>query len=86
MHYDEFIVYIENKFQEGMTWDNYGYFGWHIDHIIPISSASSEEEIHKLCHFTNLQPLWSVDNLKKSNKILKNVTDESPYSTCKIIS
>jgi hypothetical protein len=60
--------YLEQKFQQGMSWGNYGV--WHIDHIIPLSSANSEEEIYKLCHYTNLQPLWGIDNIKKSNKIL----------------
>jgi hypothetical protein len=60
--------HLEQKFQQGMSWDNYGV--WHIDHIIPLSSANSEEEIYKLCHYTNLQPLWGIDNIKKSNKIL----------------
>ena len=54
-----------------MTWDNYSYYGWHIDHIIPLSSANSDEELMKLCHFTNLQPLWYLENLKKSNKLIK---------------
>lgn len=62
--------YIEKQFTDGMTWDNYGFYGWHIDHIIPLSSANTEEEVYKLCHYTNLQPLWSKDNLTKSNKIL----------------
>lgn len=51
-----------------MTWNNYG--KWHIDHIIPISSAKTEEEVIKLNHYTNLQPLWAKDNLKKGNKII----------------
>jgi hypothetical protein len=62
--------YLENKFTDGMSWDNYGFYGWHIDHIIPLSSAKTEEEVIKLCHYTNLQPLWAIDNLKKSSKIL----------------
>ena len=64
--------YLESKFETGMTWDNYGYYGWHIDHIITLSSVSSEDEVYKLCNYTNLQPLWAEDNLKKSNKILTN--------------
>jgi Holliday junction resolvase-like predicted endonuclease len=60
--------HLEKKFNDGMSWDNYG--KWHIDHIIPLSSANNEDEVYKLCHHTNLQPLWAEDNLKKSNKIL----------------
>lgn len=63
---DELIKYLESLFTEGMTWENQGQ--WHIDHIIPLSSATSEEEMYKLCHYTNLQPLWALDNIKKSNK------------------
>jgi len=62
--------YLEQKFTEGMSWENYGLYGWHIDHVIPLSSVDTEEEIYKLCHYTNLQPLWAEENLKKSNKIL----------------
>ena len=61
--------YLEKQFSEGMSWDNYGFYGWHIDHKIPLSSADNEEDIYKLCNYTNLQPLWATDNLKKSNKI-----------------
>ena len=61
--------HIEKHFTEGMSWDKLGK-EIHIDHIIPLSSAKTEEEIYKLCHYTNLQPLWAKDNLKKSNKIL----------------
>lgn len=62
----EFIIYIENKFTDGMTIGNHG--EWHLDHIIPVSSAKTEEEVIKLNHYTNFQPLWAIDNLKKSNK------------------
>ena len=64
--------HLEKKFTEGMSWDRMGK-EIHIDHIIPLSSAKSEDEIYKLCHYTNLQPLWAEDNLKKSNKILKEI-------------
>lgn len=60
--------YIENKFTEGMSWDLMGKH-IHIDHIIPLSSAKDEDEIYKLCHYSNLQPLWAKDNLKKGSKI-----------------
>jgi hypothetical protein len=62
--------YLEEKFTDSMTWENHGFYGWHIDHIIPLSSAKSEDEIYKLCHYTNLQPLWAKDNLIKGNKII----------------
>jgi hypothetical protein len=63
----ELKEHLERKFTEGMSWNNQGY--WHIDHIIPLSSAKNKEEIYKLCHYTNLQPLWAEDNLKKGSKI-----------------
>jgi hypothetical protein len=66
----ELKKYLEKQFINGMTWENHSLYGWHIDHIIPLSSAKTEEEIYKLCHYTNLQPLWATDNLKKLNKIL----------------
>ena len=58
--------YIENKFTKDMTWENYG--KWHIDHILPLCSASTEEDLLKLFHYTNLQPLWAKDNLSKGGK------------------
>jgi hypothetical protein len=60
--------YLELKFVDGMSWDNYG--EWHIDHIIPLSSATNEESMMKLCHYTNLQPLWAIDNIKKGKRII----------------
>jgi hypothetical protein len=61
--------HLEKKFTDGMSWDNHGLFGWHIDHIIPLSSAKTKEELYKLCHYSNLQPLWAKENLRKSNKV-----------------
>lgn len=64
--YNNLKTYLENKFKPGMNWDNYGM--WHIDHIKPLSSAKTEDQLKKLCHYTNLQPLWAKENLKKGNR------------------
>ena len=64
--FEEFKIYIESQFLEGMSWDNYG--DWHLDHKIPISWAKSEEEIYKLNHYLNFQPMWAADNLSKGNR------------------
>lgn len=61
--------HIENHFTDGMTWNNYGLKGWHIDHKIPLDSVKTEDDVYKLCHYTNLQPLWWKDNIEKGNKI-----------------
>jgi hypothetical protein len=73
---EELKVHIESLFLEGMTWDNYGKYGWHVDHIRPVCSFSAEEW-QLANHYTNLRPLWAVDNIKKS------VTDkqQSRYKT-----
>ena len=54
-----------------MTWENWSFKGWHLDHIIPLDSfdLSKEEDKKKAYHYTNLQPLWAKDNLSKGNKI-----------------
>jgi hypothetical protein len=59
--------HLESKFTEGMNWDKMGKYGWHIDHIKPLALASNKEELIELCHYTNLQPLWWKDNLKKNS-------------------
>ena len=67
-----FKEHIEKQWEEGMSWENYGRNfknNWSIDHIIPISSAKTEEEIKKLNHYTNLRPMWHIDNVKKGSKI-----------------
>lgn len=65
-------AHIERQFKKGMTWENHG--EWHIDHIIPLSKAKTEKELIRLCHYTNLQPLWGEENLTKGNKILGQQT------------
>ena len=66
-----FINYIESKFQSGMTWENYGKYGWHLDHIKPCCSfdLTNPEEQRKCFHYTNLQPLWAKDNISKGGRI-----------------
>ncbi len=66
----ELKKYIESKFKAGMTWENRK--EWHIDHIIPLHSFNLEirEQFLKAVHYTNLQPLWAEENLRKSDKIL----------------
>jgi hypothetical protein len=62
-------VHLEKQFTKKMTWANHG--EWHIDHIIPCASAKTEEELIKLFHYTNLQPLWALDNISKGSKIIE---------------
>ena len=60
--------HLEKQFKGGMNWDNYGRKGWHIDHIKPCASfdLSKLEEQQKCFHYTNLQPLWWLDNCIKN--------------------
>lgn len=64
--YEYFIAYFESRFTDGMNWENQGQ--WHIDHIIPLCSAKTIQELEKLCHYTNLQPLWAKDNISKGGR------------------
>lgn len=63
---NQLIQYLESKFDIHMNWDNYGNY-WEIDHIIPLASAKTEEELYKLCHYTNLQPLEKSENRAKKD-------------------
>jgi hypothetical protein len=65
--FEEFKVHLEKQFTKGMNWSNHG--EWHLDHIYPVSLAKTEEEIIKLNHYTNFQPLWAEDNLRKGNRL-----------------
>lgn len=66
---ETFLQYMRGQFTEGMSWDNYG--KWHIDHIIPCASfdLTDPEQQRKCFHYTNLQPLWAEDNMKKGSKV-----------------
>jgi hypothetical protein len=69
---EEFKFYIESKFQPNMSWDNYGFYGWHIDHIVPLAyfNLSNREEFLKAVHYTNLQPLWAEENWSKNKRVI----------------
>ncbi len=64
---DDLRKHLESKFRDGMTWQNYGKH-WHIDHIVPLISAKSADEVKRLCHWTNLQPLTAFENISKGSK------------------
>jgi len=70
-NYKTLRKHLEIHFQEGMSWSNYGLFGWHIDHITPCSHFNlSDPKQQKQCfHYTNLQPLWAIDNLRKGKNV-----------------
>jgi hypothetical protein len=63
-------LHIESQFKPGMTWENHGPFGWHIDHIRPLCSfdLTKPEELAAALHYTNLQPLWAQDNQRKGGR------------------
>lgn len=70
----EFKIYIEKQFESWMNWGNHGRYNpnkqtWQLDHIIPISLATTKESIMRLNHYTNFQPMEAMKNLLKSNKL-----------------
>lgn len=64
---NDFITYLLSKHKEGMTLENYG--KWQLDHIIPLSQANTVEDVERLCHYSNIQPLWAWENRAKGSKI-----------------
>lgn len=65
---EEFKAHLERQFQPGMTWENYGYYGWHVDHICECSRFDlTDPEQQRICfNYNNLQPMWGIDNMRKS--------------------
>jgi hypothetical protein len=63
---EELTRHLEARFQPGMSWDNYG-SAWHVDHVTPLAwfDLTNADQCREACRFTNLQPLWGPDNLKK---------------------
>lgn len=59
--------HLEKQFVNEMDWKNYG--DWEVDHIFPLSKFENQEHYEKISHYTNLQPLWYQDNLKKKDKL-----------------
>ena len=70
---EEFKKYIESKFQVGMNWKNHGQYGWHLDHIKPLSAfdLTDRKQLLEAVHYTNIQPLWAWDNLSKGTRYIK---------------
>jgi hypothetical protein len=68
--HEELKIHIEKQFTDGMNFENYS--EWEIDHIKPISlfNLNNENELIECFNYKNLQPLWRLDNIKKSNKII----------------
>ena len=77
--FEEFKHRIEQQFLPGMTWQNRS--EWHLDHIVPVSFAISEVELLSLNHYSNLRPLWGVDNQNKAARLTEESVSHSLYKT-----
>jgi hypothetical protein len=66
----KFRNHIESLFSDGMSWDNYGYYGWHFDHIKPRCDFdfTKESDIYECFNYKNTRPLWAKDNIRKNRK------------------
>jgi hypothetical protein len=71
--FEQLMAHLESKFRPGMSWENYGKRGWEIDHIVPLTAhnfdAPEDFDFHRAWALSNLQPLWKLDNVLKSNKL-----------------
>ena len=77
--FEQLRLHLESQFLEGMTWLNRQL--WHIDHIIPVAFAQTEQELLMLNHYSNLRPIWRMDNLTKSDSIIDCAIDHPIYKT-----
>jgi hypothetical protein len=72
---DDLMRHLEKQFQQGMSWDNYGKTGWHIDHLIPVSAFNfktyDDIDFKRAWALSNLQPMWAKENMSKGAKIDK---------------
>lgn len=67
----ELKIYLEKQFKEGMSWSNWGLYGWHIDHRLPLDyfDLTDRRQFLEATHYTNLQPMWATENIRKGNKV-----------------
>lgn len=72
-----YIKHIEYQFTEGMSWDNYK--EWQIDHILPLSLGNNEQDWVMLNHYTNLRPMWAVENTSKSDSLPDSIPPNFPH-------
>ena len=83
---DEFKTYIEQLWQPGMTWDNWSKTGWHLDHIIPLSSVdlSNQKAVKEVCNYKNIRPVWASENIEKQNITIpdRDLSDKTIFIVC----
>lgn len=74
----DLMAVIESKWTNGMNWGNYGVFGWHVDHLIPCAlfDLAKEEHCHVCFHYSNLRPLWHMENSLKRDLIVPEIPEE----------
>lgn len=84
--WESFMSYMEDRFTDEMTWENQGSY-WEIDHILPNNTAKTKEDVIRLNHYTNLQPLSIKENRSKKDKItpMGMIKEQFPYEEIKII-
>lgn len=74
---EELKTHLETTWEDGMTWENYGIHGWHIDHIIPCAAFDQDDETerHACWNYHNLRAMWGEENLKKSDTYSQEAKD-----------